>query len=168
MPIPDDSPYFRWTPEMDTLERLIYVDANGERKVGVANSNELHLAERLLRDRNLWAYADVKTLAAVLAAVREGSTMTGRRETISSEYHVATRWDAAEEAYARERLRVHWVETMTRSGLRPVGWPSIVRKRLKYGADYSVPVEHAGFIVAADDEPADLICLKISGPAVPE
>lgn len=153
------------------LDLLLFVDANGDRRFGVPNPFEQRLAEALLRDRVLWRYADANTLATVLAAVREGSTLTGQRREVGCAVRVGGevwRREPGAEAVARERCRTGWARRLARDGLRPVGWPPIEVTPLRWPTRSDSASVTRDSMMPTNVDHCDVVLVAISGPAVPE
>lgn len=121
------------------LDSLLFVNVDGERQLGRPNGRERALAEALLRDRALLSRSMgmQETLATVLAAVREGSTIEGRRSTVEayvnvSRYVIESPQRADAEASATRALWRRWIDELAEHSLRPVGWPTVTRRHLAW------------------------------------
>lgn len=166
-----------WAEPVD-LDRLLFVDVDGVRHLGMPNRDEEQLAAALARDVViLGAMVAAPALAMALAAVREGSTLPGPRSVVRAELHLIGRaWrDPDARRQAERAVRRKWFDELERHGHRPVGWPVIEVTRYGYSSEWALSLigpddRHPGFVRLPADTPdaeVDLACLEVRSATVP-
>lgn len=147
------------------LDSLLFIGSDGVRHIVDPNPREVELARRFTRGLPMGERAlTERSLAHAFAAVREGSTLEGRRSTVGASYTVPA------EVYRREgvdrlslirrAVRVRWARELFDKGLRPIGWPSVIARGYRYGDlryEREVPLDRA-----------DVVVYRVEGEAVPE